>query len=340
MNTGLVYHEDYRRHDTGYHPENAERLIYIMKRLHEAGVPEKVKRITPLQASREQIAYVHTDAYIGKVERICRSGGGLLDLDTPVCSDSFEIALLSAGGVLQAVDEIMDDTNSLEHIFALTRPPGHHATWNKGGGFCIFNNIAVAAEHCKRKYGAKRILIADWDVHHGNGTQEVFFNDPSVLYFSTHQYPYYPGTGWIDEVGEGEGVGFTINVPLPAGTDDAGYMYALTNVLVPIAREFDPKLVLVSAGFDAHAADPLGGMNVSSLGYGLFTDVIKMIGSKGGLVIALEGGYNLDALAESALSVFNSLLSDGKEIKEGEVSRSVRTRVEEIKEVQRRYWSL
>ena len=343
--TGFVYHEDYLKHDTGHHPENAERLVSIMQKLNEVGITEKLRRIVPVKASKEQIQYVHADTYMKDVEAICNGGGGMLDPDTPLCRDTYEIALLSAGGVIKAVDEVMDESNNLKRIFALVRPPGHHATANKGMGFCIFNNIAIAAEHLKRKYGIKRILIADWDVHHGNGTQEVFFEDPSVLYFSTHQYPHYPGTGWIDEVGKGEGEGFTVNVPLPAGTDDAGYLYALNHVLVPIARDFNPEFVLVSVGFDAHVADPLASMNVTSRGFGLFTDVIKDIAetnSKGRIVMALEGGYNLDAIAESAFSVFTSLLSNASEIKKGgkKENERVRERVEEIKEVQRKYWGI
>jgi len=343
MDTGFVYHEDYLKHDTGAHPERAERLIHIMSELKEAGVTEKMKKVLPVKASKEQIAYVHTDAYMKGVERMCKEGGGLLDPDTPLCTESYEIALLSAGGVIKATDEVMNDSNNLKHIFALVRPPGHHATWNRGRGFCIFNNIAIAAEHLKRRYYANRILIVDWDVHHGNGTQEVFFDDPSVLYFSTHQYPHYPGTGWIDEVGKGEGDGFTVNVPLPAGTDDAGYLYALNNVLVPIAKEFEPEFMLVSAGFDAHAADPLAAMNVTTQGFGLFMDLIKEIAEKncnGKIVISLEGGYNLDAIAKSAVSVFNSLLSRRERRRADMVSSGVVERVEEIKGVQRRYWSI
>jgi len=343
--TGFVYHEDYLKHDTGDHPESAERLISIMRKLEETGITKQMKRIVPVKATKEQIAYVHADAYMREVEAICKGGGGMLDSDTPLCRDTYEIALLSAGGLINAVDEVMDESNNLKHVFALIRPPGHHATPDRGMGFCIFNNIAIAAEHLKIKYGIKRILIADWDVHHGNGTQDVFFEDPSVLYFSTHQYPYYPGTGWIDEVGKGEGEGFTVNVPLPAGTDDAGYLYALNNILVPIAMDFRPEFVLVSAGFDAHVADPLASMSVTSHGFALFTDVIKEIAEKsckGRIVMALEGGYNLDAIAESAISVFNSLLSNRGEVKEGAVSNNegVRKRVEEIKEVQRRYWDI
>ncbi len=273
MNTGIVYHEDYLRHNTGYHPERAERLISLMRKLAEAGITERTKGITPGRASTEQIAYVHTDGYIKKVEALCHGGGGMLDPDTPLCSDTYEIALLSAGGVIKAVDEVM--ANNLKQIFALIRPPGHHATRDRGMGFCIFNNVAIAAEHLKRNYNLNHILIVDLDVHHGNGTQDIFFEDPTVLYFSIHQYPHYPGTGWIDEVGKGKGEGFTVNVPFPAGTDDAGYLGALHNILLPIAMDFKPEFVLVSLGFDAHLADPLAAMKVSSSGFGLFTDVIK-----------------------------------------------------------------
>ena len=346
--TGFVFHEDYLRHDTGAHPERAERLIYTMRKMEENGITEQLKRILPVRASREEIEYVHAAPYVQQVEAICKRGGGMLDLDTPVSSDTCDTALLAAGGVIKAVDEVMGASDNLKHVFALIRPPGHHATSMRGMGFCIYNNVAIAAEHLKRRYGLKRILIVDWDVHHGNGTQDVFFADPSVLYFSTHQYPHYPGTGWLDEVGRGEGRGFTVNVPLPIGTDDAGYLYALNAILVPIAMEFSPEFVLVSAGFDAHAADPLASMNVTSLGFGLFTDLVMEIArkkSQGRVVMALEGGYNLDALAESILCVFKSLLADGEERleKEGEKTSGierVRKRVEEIKVVQREYWGI
>jgi acetoin utilization deacetylase AcuC-like enzyme len=344
--TGFVYHEDYLRHDTGvHHPENAERLISIMRNLEAQSLTEKLERILPARASQEQIEYVHTDSYVKNVEAICNTGGGMLDSDTLVCSATCDIAALAAGGVIKAVDEVMNESNELKHIFALVRPPGHHANSNRGRGFCIFNNVAIAAEYLKREYGAKRILIADWDVHHGNGTQDIFFKDPSVLYFSTHQYPHYPGTGWIDEVGNGEGQGFTVNVPLPIGTDDPGYLYALNTILVPIALEFRPEFVLVSAGFDTHINDPLASMAVTSLGFGLFTDVIKEIATKscgGRIVMTLEGGYNVAAIAESVLSVFNSLLSNTGEQKSdaSSASRQVTKRVEEIKEVQREYWIL
>ncbi|MBN1763113.1 MAG: histone deacetylase [Methanomicrobia archaeon] len=355
--TGFVYHEDYLRHDTGYHgeyephidtgyhPESAERLISIMRGMEERNLTKKIERIHPVRASREQIEYVHTPAYVQKVEALCKSGGGMLDPDTPLCSATYDIALLAAGGLIKAVDEVMDESNELRRIFALVRPPGHHANSTRGRGFCIFNNVAIAAEQLKREYGAKRILIADWDVHHGNGTQEVFFEDPSVLYFSIHQYPHYPGTGWINEVGKGDGTGFTVNVPLPIGTDDAGYLYAFTSILVPIAREFRPEVVLVSSGFDAHVADPLASMAVTSQGFGLFTDVIMAIANelcKGRIVMTLEGGYDLNAIAESVLAVFNSLIADNGDLRNRIIgpNERVMTRIAEIKTVQKVYWNL
>ena len=355
--TGFVYHEDYLRHDTGYHgeyephidtgyhPESAERLISIMRGMEERNLTKQIARILPVRATREQIEYVHTAAYVQKVEALCKSGGGMLDPDTPLCSATYDIALLAAGGLIKAVDEVMDESNELKRVFALVRPPGHHANSTKGRGFCIFNNVAIAAEQLKRVYGAKRILIADWDVHHGNGTQEVFFEDPSVLYFSTHQYPHYPGTGWINEIGKGDGTGFTVNVPLPIGTGDGGYVYALTSILMPIAREFRPEFILVSSGFDAHAADPLASMAVTSPGFGLFTDLVMAIANEqcgGRAVIALEGGYDLNAIVESVLAVFESLIAGDRELKPRVVSVSERVveRIREIREVQKDYWSL
>ncbi|RZN41066.1 MAG: histone deacetylase [Methanophagales archaeon ANME-1-THS] len=328
--------------------QRAERLIWTMRKMAENGITEQLKQLRPERASREEIEYVHATPYVQQVEAVCKRGGGMLDLDTPVCRDTCETALLAAGGLIKAVDDVMHASDSLKHVFALIRPPGHHATSMRGMGFCIYNNIAIAAEHLKRRYGLHRILIVDWDVHHGNGTQQVFFEDPSVLYFSTHQHPHYPGTGWIDEVGRREGQGFTVNVPLPAGTGDAGYLYALNTILVPIAREFKPEFVLVSAGFDAHAADPLASMNVTSQGFGLFTDLIVELArksSQGRVVMALEGGYNLEALAESIISVFKALLANGEGKLEtgGEPTSAierVRKRVEEITVVQREYWGL
>ncbi len=338
---GIVYHGDYLKHYTGHHhPERAERLRAIMKRLDTDGLTDKLELIAPAKAAKEQLGYIHQGAYVTKVEVMSSRGGGMLDLDTPVCRDSFEVARLAAGGLLKAVDTVME--SEVKRIFALVRPPGHHATATRGMGFCIFNNIAIAAEHLKREYGIRRILIVDWDVHHGNGTQDAFLSDPSVLYFSTHQYPHYPGTGWLDEPGIGAGEGYTVNVPLPAGTDDAGYLYVFNSILLPIAMEFKPEFVLISAGFDPHIKDPLASMNVSSRGFGLFMEVMKKIAadySDDRLVATLEGGYDLHAIAESASAVVSAMLSpDTVAEREVATTEAVKNRVEEVKSVQRRYW--
>ncbi len=346
-NTGIVYHPDYLKHYTGRnHPERAERLLAIMRRLDADGITGRVEQISPVRASKEEIGYIHEGSYIAKVEVMCSRGGGRLDLDTPLCRDSFDIAMLAAGGVVKAADTVMKKPG-MKHVFALVRPPGHHATASRGMGFCIFNNIAIAAAHLKQNHGIRRILIADWDVHHGNGTQEAFLYDPSVLYCSLHQYPHYPGTGWLREVGKGDGEGYTVNIPLPPGTGDAGYLYALDNVLVPVAREFKPEFVLLSAGFDPHIDDPLASMCVTSHGFGLLMDVIRGIAeeqSKGRLVATLEGGYNLSAIADSASAVFNSLLcSEQARCEEAvEVARTapeaVKNRITEVKSVLKHYW--
>jgi acetoin utilization deacetylase AcuC-like enzyme len=344
--TGFVYHPKYQRHETGYHPECAARLSAIVGGLEETGLSARLAHISPVSASNEQLMLVHTRAYISQVEAMSARGGGMLDPDTPVSRESFEVALLAAGGVLNAVDAIMDESTELKHVFALVRPPGHHANATRGRGFCIFNNVAIAAAYARQRYRLNRVLIVDWDVHHGNGTQEIFVADPSVLYFSTHQYPHYPGTGWLDEVGSGDGAGYTVNVPLPSGADDRDYLYALRSILVPIALQFQPELVLVSAGFDAHAADPLASMAVSADGFGLFTEVVMAVAAAscgGRIVLTLEGGYNLDALTDSVRAVFNALVTGRCELTEAPGSSSsstVRERVRAVAEVQRAYWEL
>jgi acetoin utilization deacetylase AcuC-like enzyme len=345
MSTGIVYHSDYLRHDTGVgHPERADRLTSIIDLLEKEEVLERLRKILPMRAYKE-VEYVHERGYIDHVRSTCERGGWL-DMDTPVCKDSYEIAFLAAGGLISAVDAVMDE---MKNAFATIRPPGHHASSNKGAGFCIFNNIAIAASHLEKRYELNRILIIDWDVHHGNGTEETFYADPSVLYFSTHQSPYYPGTGRVNDVGTGEGKGYNVNVPLPAGTGDLGYLYVLENILMPIALDFRPEFVLVSFGSDTHHADPLANMNVTSNGFGSFTRLASDIAEKtcdGRLVIALEGGYDLRALAYSVLYTFNVLADLGMEIDEpypvpkDRLSDGVKRRVTEVKDAQRNYWEV
>lgn len=350
MSTGIVYHSDYLLHDTGAgHPERADRLMSIMNALEKEGVIDKLAMILPVRASAsEEIEYVHEKGYIEHVESTSKRGGWL-DMDTPVCADSYDVALLAAGGLIRAVEMVMGMRPKLENAFAAVRPPGHHATRNRGMGFCLFNNIAIAASHLKKKYGLDRILIIDWDVHHGNGTEEMFYDDASVLYFSTHQSPLYPGTGRINDVGRGEGEGYNVNVPLPAGTGDSGYLHVLNEILIPIALDFRPEFVLVSSGSDIHHVDPLANMNVTTSGFSSFTKIAMDIAEKacyGRLVITLEGGYDLKALSSSALAILDVLADLGMEIDEpypvprDEISESVRRRVSEVKDVQMRYWMM
>ena len=301
--TSIVYHPDYLLHETGSHPERKERLLAIMQLIDESGID--VRKIRPEPASIEQIRYVHNPEYIKKVKY--HSEHELpLDPDTVVCNDSYHAALLAAGGAIRAVDLAM----SGEDAFALLRPPGHHAHPDRGMGFCLFNNIAIGARHAQRN-GCERVLIVDWDVHHGNGTQHAFYADPSVFYFSVHQYPHYPGTGSADETGEGDGRGYTLNVPLPAGSGDAAYIDAFEKILAPAALKFDPDIILVSAGFDAHTCDPLAGMAITTAGFGRMASIVCSIAGEcceGRLAIMLEGGYDLPALSHSVLAVLEEMV--------------------------------
>jgi len=299
--TGLVYDERYLLHETGPgHPERPERLTAILAGLEKAGMLERLVRLEPSPAATEWITLVHTGKYVERVRRACEEGVGYLDSpDTPVSEKSYEVARLAVGGVLGAVDAVM--AGRARNAFCAVRPPGHHALSDRAMGFCLFNNVAIGARYVQKKYKVSRVLIVDWDVHHGNGTQDAFYDDPTVMYFSVHRYPFYPGTGGKDETGRGEGRGYTINVPLPAGSGDEEYVRALEENLKPRALEFRPEFVFVSAGFDAHGDDPLGGMRVTAAGFERMSEVVKGIAEEccdGRLVSVLEGGYDLDALAE------------------------------------------
>lgn len=283
------------------HPESPERLRAIVSHLKKRGVLERLVRIDPRPAPDEWIMQVHDRSYIESLKKLAPTSGYVsLDPDTLMSPGSLPAAYLAVGGALAAADAIISGT--IDRAFCAVRPPGHHAERNRAMGFCLFNNIAVAARYLQRHHRVGRILIVDWDVHHGNGTQHTFYDDPSVLFFSTHQYPHYPGTGRATERGQGRAEGFTVNVPLSAGQGDEEYRRVFEQVLVPAADAFQPDFVLISAGFDAHRDDPLAGMALTEDGYGTLTKIVAGIANRhshGRILSCLEGGYNLTALAAS-----------------------------------------
>lgn len=313
MSVGLVYDPIYLKHDTGQHVENASRLVKVMGHLEETKVMGQLVPIHPRAASLEELSRVHSPGYISYVESFAAKGGGWLDADTVVSPASYNAALYAAGGLIKAVDAVI--TGEVKSAIALVRPPGHHAMRWEAMGFCLFNNIAIAAQHAISSYQLERILIADFDVHHGNGTQDTFYDDPHVLYFSTHQYPFYPGSGGVDETGAGLGEGFTVNVPLPAWCGDEEYLRVFDEVLVPVARRFRPQLILVSAGYDPHWADQISLMQLSVTGFAEMVRVLKRLADElcdGRLVFTLEGGYHLEALASSIRATLDVLLGSSE----------------------------
>ncbi|NYT02708.1 MAG: histone deacetylase [Methanosarcinales archaeon] len=332
--TGLMYHPIYLMHETHDHPERKERLTAIMERVKRDGLDVEV--ITPQPATVDQVATIHSRRYIDQVRAISEHGGGYLDIDTVVSRDSYQAALMAAGGDIAAVDAVQ---SGFDTAFALVRPPGHHAMPNRGMGFCIFNNVAIGARHAQAR-GLEKVLIVDWDVHHGNGTQAVFYEDRSVLYFSTHQFPHYPGTGRLSEVGDGDGRGYTVNVPLPSGTDDSGYLAAYREILLPIALEFKPDVVMVSAGHDPDRSDPLGGMKLTAKGFGALAGLVKSIADQccqGRLVATLEGGYSIEAQAEDVVAELLAFQGEVPEVTGG-TGMQLDGRLKEVKKVQSAYW--
>ncbi len=298
---GLVLDERFLTYETApFSPENPERIAHLYEQLKGGGWYHLIE---PRMASTEELALVHGQAYIEEVRGLSVKGGRLAP-DTWIAPGGFEISALAAGGVIKAVEETVK--GKLNMAFALVRPPGHHASRDKGMGFCVFNSVAIGAKYALEALGVKKVLVVDWDVHHGNGTQEIFYADPRVLYFSIHQYPFFPDSGYFDEVGEGEGKGYTVNVPLPIGCTDVDYSNIFRRLLLPLASEFEPELVIVSAGFDPHQLDPLGGMNLSEKGFGRLTQLVLKVAEElcnSKVVFVLEGGHHPYALSRSVFEV-------------------------------------
>ena len=307
--TGIVRDDRFLDHRPGAgHPESHLRLEAIYSMLDEPEMANRFVTVPTRRARKEELLWIHSSTYVDRVAATDGRRFTPLDPDTAASEGSYEAALRAVGGLCQAID--MVQSNTLDNAFALVRPPGHHAEMDRAMGFCLFNNVAVGARYAQHAHGLHRILIVDWDLHHGNGTQHAFEDDPTVLYFSTHQYPYYPGSGAYRHTGRGKGEGFTINVPLSAGHGDGEYVGIYERILKPLALEFQPELILVSAGFDIYEYDPLGGMGVTPQGFAKLTNIIMDIAraSCGGkLVMTLEGGYNIRGLQASVKTVLQEL---------------------------------
>lgn len=324
MTTALVYDPIFLEHITpAHHPERPQRVLKAMLVLEALHWLERagLVQLAPRPATIDELARVHDPDYIREVEafsqevaREAKAGGSqshFFTTDTYISPKSYEVACMAAGAPLVAIDAIMK--GEVNNAYCLVRPPGHHALADEAMGFCLFNNIAVAARYALDHYGLERVMIIDYDVHHGNGTQDMFYDDPRVLYFSTHQAPFYPGTGLSDEIGEGAGLGTTINVPLPAQTAFGTYEAVFRQIMAPAADRFDPQLILVSAGFDAHWKDPIGDMYLSTAGFARLTQIIIDEANflcNGRLVMVQEGGYDLDAMANGIATCINLLLGD------------------------------
>lgn len=304
--TGIVIDNRFMEHDTGpFHPESSQRLKVIYNSLEDG--KEHYVVIPAFPATREDLERVHSADYINLLESL-KGKSSSLDADTPISPRSVEIAQLAAGGCINLVRNMHE--RHIDNGFALIRPPGHHAEPDRGMGFCLYNNIAIAARYLLNTLKYERILIVDFDLHHGNGTQKAFYDDDRVLYFSTHQYPYYPGSGDWSEIGKGRGEGFNINIPLSGGQGDEDYLYIFKNILEPVALEYKPQFILVSAGYDTYHLDPLGGMEVTEEGFGVMTSFLKNLArrcSSGRLAFFLEGGYHLEGLKKSVLETLKVL---------------------------------
>lgn len=307
--TGVVWDPVYLEHQTDdAHPEHPDRLRLLYQRLEEPQLRRRFVTLSPPVATNAEILLVHSPAYLKQVKATAALPTATLSGDTLTCSQSFRVATLAVGGVLKAIRQVV--SGRLARALVLARPPGHHAEQTRAMGYCIFNNVAIGARVAQTQLGIKRVLVVDWDLHHGNGTQHIFERDPSVFFFSSHQFPHFPGTGHLTETGLGPGEGTSMNLPLRRGCGDGEFIALYQRLLIPAAAAFRPELILVSAGFDTHIADPLGGMRMTPEGYaGLTRLILELAGQlcNGRVVFCLEGGYDAEALAASVLAMIDEL---------------------------------
>jgi len=342
LKTGIVKDWRYMEHNMGvFHVENPQRIEAIY-RMVEQDITFSYEEIEPRPAEEKEIQMIHSPSYIRAIKETSGQERVQLDPDTATSARSYEVALLAAGGLLKAIDLAME--GKIENGFAIVRPPGHHAEAARAMGFCLFNNVAIGGEYLIKKHGLKRILIVDWDLHHGNGTQHSFYSRKDILYFSTHQFPHYPGTGYWDETGEGDGKGFTVNVPLSAGKTDEDYFFIFRKILSPIASLFKPEFILVSAGFDIYRGDPLGGMQISADGFGALTAELMKIAkdyAQKRILFTLEGGYDLQGLQEGIKQVLFQLSGEGKKPKiGGKISSFTQKELSPVFETQKQFWKI
>lgn len=315
----LVHKEEFQKHLTPEsHPESPQRLIAINEALHRSELLQDLPRLEPTMASLEDLSSVHKAHYIEELEEkgqnAAKSGSILqLDSDTWLSPESYDTAKLAAGAGIEAVRAVLKA--GYTRSFVIVRPPGHHALADSSMGFCLFNNVAIAARHAQKQYGLKKVMIIDWDVHHGNGTQDMFYDDPSVLFVSFHQFPFWPpDMGWYSEDGSGEGKGYNVNIPLPAGTGDRGYLSAWDAIVKPLCLEYQPEMLFLSAGYDAHQADPLGQQQISTRGYFMLSNRLSELAEslQCPIVGFLEGGYNTRSLADSVVATIKVLNASTK----------------------------
>jgi acetoin utilization deacetylase AcuC-like enzyme len=346
---GVVVHPDFGLHVTGEHPENQQKVDRIADVLFAMPWADRLMRFYPRYARPEQIALVHDERYIRLIETASHAGAGWMDTDTRIGPGSYDIALLAAGGVMSAVDHVMMEAyHRPDSVFCIVRPPGHHAYAGRAMGFCLFNNVAIATRYAQAEFGLERVMIIDWDVHHGNGTAEIFAEDPSVLFVSMHQWPLYPGLGWYTEVGRGAGAGKNVNIPVPPGAGDAMYGAIFDRIITPLADQFRPELILVSAGQDCHCSDPLSDINVTYAGFQMMELAVRDLADRhcaGRHVLALEGGYNQHTLPYTVSAIIAAMadlpweIEDGLAPEQDQLTDAQARRVEEVITELTPYWT-